>query len=345
MLIIDRLILKIWATYFFSSLLGILAAVVVLDVADTLANKPDIIRALKIGSQLLPPTIEVLAPFCVLLATVFTFIALYRHNEILVIKQMGFSQLRIMRSVIIFGSLIGLFLYINQSYLVRWLNAEERGYGLTTAEEELSWYYFDDQLVKIKNPRILFGSIDSAEILSFDFDDWSTEKLSLTELSYNGQWMAARAEVFAYKSGQLSHLEYDNYLVDSAIDLTSLANSPIYPHVYLPLEQLYASWQKSHLGDYATDLSLLLIMRKLSYILGGLILIILGSLLADFRPRESRVIATVVVITLIYYFYWFLDNLFFLMAKEGTIPLIWGGLGANILLLSGLMIFLKKSRA
>ncbi|MBL0691653.1 MAG: LptF/LptG family permease [SAR324 cluster bacterium] len=345
MLIIDRFILKLWGSYFFSIVVGLLVMVFVFDSLNSLAGEGDLLDKLKISLQIIPPTLEMIAPLAGLIATLLCFISLSKHSEIIALKSAGLSQFRIVRIIFIFCLFIVGFLYINQSYLVRLLNAETKSFNLRSQNLAQQWYYFENKLIKINDPLLAFDQIKSVEVIEFDFDSEQSEHHIFTALTKkNNHWQAKHAEFVIRQKEHIQQKTKNDFIITN-FNLDNLIKSPIFPSTYQPIGVLYESWRKSNLGEHVINYSLLLMLRKISYLGGFLVLILLAIIFSDTNPRSNKTLVQLIRAIMIYYFYWFLDQIFFVMATEGVVNIFWGAFGANILLLIYISWFLRFRKA
>ena len=129
MWIIRRYILKEFIFYFLSCLLSLIfiavvfAALAELKTLDGENGQKLFMEAILSGIPLL---IEIITPISVLLATILTFISLSKSSEVIAMMAAGVSLAKMVFPVFAAGCVIGLFGYLNQSYLAPLWGADER---------------------------------------------------------------------------------------------------------------------------------------------------------------------------------------------------------------------------
>jgi len=116
MRILDSYILKSVLVIFFACLFTFISLYIVIDIISNLEDLLKLQINLGILSQYylsyLPIIFVQVAPFSCLLATLYTFGTLNRNNEIIAMRSSGLSIFQISKTVIIFGLVVSLFVFL-----------------------------------------------------------------------------------------------------------------------------------------------------------------------------------------------------------------------------------------
>ena len=341
---IDFYVLRIYSFYFFSFFLGTLAIIVLFDSVDTLVSTPDLARAAFLAIQLLPSVVELITPYVGLLACLLTFSSLYRFGEIISMKVAGLSQVKILRSIYCFGTLVVFFLYMNQSYFFRWVRAEKNTFSLVSVPVQIHWYQLENQLVHIQPSDSFSGKLSRVEAYQFDKQPKINQRVIYENLSpKNSHWFAEKVTKETMQNGQVK-LEVLPGQEVKEIHFDQLLSQPPYPILYQSFNALYRAWKSPQKGEYVADLALLLLLKKIAYLLSFFLFLFLGVAFSESQPRMQKNVIKIVAATLIYYAYWFLDQFLFVLAREKTIPILFGAFSLPFLLLVALFLIIRLKK-
>jgi lipopolysaccharide export system permease protein len=115
MRILDRYILKSVLSIFSLCLLTFLCLYIIIDIfsylEDILKLHVNIHTLIRYYSMYLPVIFVQVAPFCCLLATLYTFAKLNRDNEIIAMRASGLNIIGITKTVIVFGFIISMVVF------------------------------------------------------------------------------------------------------------------------------------------------------------------------------------------------------------------------------------------
>ncbi len=342
--IIDIFILKIFLRFFLIILIAVCSTIIIFDVIDSAVSNPDLKEVLLDALKLLPTTLELILPYTTMLSTVLTFGSLAKNSEILSMKSAGLSQIRIIRSVLYASIVIAIGLYYNQSYLVRGLNAEQKSFSISSPSTEYNWFQSGNRIIHLVNPLLIFNTIDSLDLFTFDLNEKTIEFQRQTELTkVENQWQGKSEISDYYSSNSAGKNSKTTSVADLALDVF-LENST-FLSLYLPLEKLYQAWGASPRGLFEARLALLLFAQKISYILFFFLLMLLAVAFSSSEPRSHKNIAKIILVTIIFYICWFTDQFMFLLAKEGAVNIWVGAFSVNVLMLLFLLIKIKFTRS
>lgn len=340
--LVDRLILRIWLTYFLG---GTAIAVTFIYAVDILANfdiQKGVITLLINSINVWPLAFDLFIPYAGFMATLLTIINISKSYEIMALKASGLSILTIIRSVIIFSVLVIIFLYFNQSYLARWLNTPTL-YSFFD-NNPTGWYYSKDKLINIKDPSLLAGKAASATAITLDFNRDIVSYIVFSDLTKEyGYWRAKKVEFLVSMGNQVYQYSASDYLI-TGFDLEELLQSPSEPTVNKGFYDLYVSWQNTQLGQQISNRSFLFILDKISYLLGFINIILSALAFSNINVRSGSVLVNLAKATFVYYLYFFLDRALLFLAKDQIIDNFLGTFGANIFLIGVFIWFLLADR-
>jgi len=122
MRILDRYILKSVLGIFITCLFTFLSLYIVIDVFshldDILKNRTGILLLAQYYFSYLPTIFVQVTPIACLLAILYTFGRLNRNNEIIAMRASGLSIMQISKTVIIFGAMLTVLIFIVSDFLV-----------------------------------------------------------------------------------------------------------------------------------------------------------------------------------------------------------------------------------
>lgn len=139
-----------------------------------------------------------------------------------------------------------------------------------------------------------------------------------------GQWTAAQYhthQIQADASQAIGFVEGKNKPVEE-LNLDQIVSLPPFPTVYQPFGSVWRVWQTNLAGSYLAKIATLVFYKKIAYLISFFIFLLLSISFSESQPRFQNNSIKVIGATLIYYFYWFLDQFFFILAKEDVLPAV-----------------------
>lgn len=266
MRILDRYILKSVLGVFFTCMFTFLLLYVIIDV---FSNLEDILKQqvnynilIRYYLSYLPIIFVRVAPIACLLATLYTFANLNRNNEIIAMRSSGLSVFGISKTVIIFGVIISIFVFlVNDKFVPQALsltqkikNQMETGTKKAKVKKEeiisnLSMYGFKNRLFFISKFYPHTNTMEGIIILEHDVHQNIVKKIVANKGVYvDGLWRFYQSITYNFnEEGQI--LNEPQYSEEEIMPFSET------PHDFLEQRQLPEIMTISQLDDYIWKLS------------------------------------------------------------------------------------------
>ncbi len=347
MWIIRRYILREFIAYFLSCLLSLIfiavvfAALAELKTLDRVDGQRLFFEAILSGIPLL---IEIITPISVLLATILTFISLSKSSEVIAMMAAGVSLVKMVFPVFAAGCVIGLFGYLNQSYLAPLWGADERTSMVDSTPVNNSWQFYQERLFYFSGLAAKNQHVDSSRIFEFDIqhqinkvkvykqlvlDDetWRIENGREVEIFENRPTTTPSSEIniqkntfpFVFKK-ELNHPKYAGF-------------SDIIMEINL---------KRQGAVNYESDLFAL--YQKIAAIMSIFVMILLALPFSLGSGRKSNVRMGIVFSIILGFCFWLIDQIFVSFNSAGLMSAEFAAFGANFLfaVLALSLIYLRR---
>jgi lipopolysaccharide export system permease protein len=266
MRILDRYILKSVLGVFFTCLFTFLLLYIIIDIfsnlEDILKQQVNFNILVKYYLSYLPIIFVRVSPIACLLATLYTFANLNRNNEIIAMRSSGLSVFGISKTVIIFGVIISIFVFlVNDRFVPQALTLtqkikEQMETGAKKAKiiereviNNLSMYGFKNRLFFISKFSPRTSTMEGIIILEHDARQNIVKKIVANKGIYSdGFWRFYQSITYNFdENGQI--LNEPQY---SEEEIMPISESP---HDFLEQRQLPEIMTISQLDDYIWKLS------------------------------------------------------------------------------------------
>ena len=334
MWIIRRYILKEFIVYFLSCLLSLIfiavvfAALAELKTLDRVDGQRLFFEAILSGIPLL---IEIITPISVLLATILTFISLSKSSEVIAMMAAGVSLVKMVIPIIAAGCVIGLFGYLNQSYLAPLWGADERTSMVDSTPVNNSWQFYQGRLFYFSGLITKKNRVESSRI--FEFDD----RHQISKVKYYKQ-LNLESELWRVKDGRKVEIFENKPTIRPSSEITIQKNS--FPFVFKKElnHPKYASFSdiimEIHLkrqGAVNYEADLFALYQKIAAIMSIFVMIMLALPFSLGSGRKSNVRLGIVFSIILGFCFWLIDQIFISFNSAGLMSAEIAAFGANFL--------------
>lgn len=341
MRIIDRYILKSVVAIFLACIFVFLFLYVVIDL---LSHLEDLLRH-KINFELLaqyylfnlPIMFVQVVPFACLLATLYTFGKLNHNNEIIAMRSSGLSIFQIAKTVMIFGALMSLLVFlVNDRFVPQYLEhssnikeqMEQETKKAKDQKEEvinnLSMYGLKNRLFFISKFYSSEKTIEGITILEHDENQNLKKKIVANKGTYqNGVWKFYQCVTYKFdNNGQV--IEEPQYFEEEIMAI------PEGPKDFLNQRQRSEFMTINELDEYIWKLSksgATGIIRSLktdyyqrfAWPFSSLIIIMLGIPFSLMIKKRATGLSSIGISIMVGFLYYILDAVCVALGKKGTL--------------------------
>ena len=349
MKLLGNYILKEYVKFFFVCLLSLVVVAIVfaaipeLDKLDSENGLTHFVESILSGIPLL---IEVITPISVLLSTLLTFLSLQRSSEIVAMSAAGFSRIKMVSPIMLFGIIIGILVYFNQSYLAPMWGADERTSIVKPNSTISTWRFFKGQLYYFSGVSLKTNEVASSTVFQFGPDHAINQIDSYFDLILNqNQWKSSQNST-QIKLGENSFLRTTKTFItteEGQFPVVFKKEIP-YPKYTNFTDLLYGIFDKrAGAVNYENDLFAL--YQKAAAIFAVFIMILLAIPFSLFSHKESNIRGSVVSAVVLGLIYFLVDQVFLSMNQAQAIPIEISAFGANIVFFILIMFLIRLKSA
>jgi lipopolysaccharide export system permease protein len=361
MRILDRYILKSVLAIFLSCIFVFLFLYIVIDtlthLEDLLKQKAQIDILIHYYLYYLPIMFVQVAPFACLLSTLYTFGKLNQGNEIIAMRASGLSILQVSKTVIIFATLVSLFVFwandnlvpksLFQAQKIR-TQIEEGGKNVKLKKQEvilnLSLYGLKNRLFFINKFLIPSNTMEGIVILEQDKQQNLTKKIVAGKGVYeDGLWRFYQSITYDFdKNGQI--IKEPQYFEEELMDITET------PHDFISQGQRPDVMTIKQLNNYILRLSVsgastvirnlkVDLYQRFTWPFTSLIIVLLGIPFSLMIRRRSAGLSSIGLSIVVGFLYYIVDAVSIAFGKSGyLLPFLSASLSHIIGLLSSIYL-------
>lgn len=334
MKILSRYVVVDFLRYLFYTLLAMLLLLIVSamfgDIEAIFSSWQRFVNFLDSSLRGIPVSLEIVLPFSILLATVFTFNNFSRSSELLAMKSSGMGTGRMIKPILIVLIPISLLAYFNQNYLYNALNPEP--YQTSASWQNDQWRSsgkniffltsYHPQKNQIKNGFIFQWRPDPFRISQIlRFSNGSRQKESWVFQDVN----RGRQIDEVWKFENLDRMEVP------ADDFPDLYKSFDLDAHHMPFFDLNREIGQLENRDPRVVVYLLEWYQKTAALFIPIIMVMVGAPLSQFHIRKGRVAGEIVVTIFGGIVFWISNEIFLIFGKGGFFHPIISAWGANLL--------------
>lgn len=361
MRILDRYILNSVLKLFFSCLLGFVFLYVIIDLfshLDVILNQNAGIKFISDYYMAQLPIIFVqVTPISSLIATLYTFAKLNHNNEIIAMRSAGLSINRVAKTVIIFGILLSLVIFLaNEKFIPSATKLMEQtkqileGQNKKTQSQEniknLSMYGLKNRLFFINTFDPSTNTMEGIVILEQDKDQNITKKIVANKGEYReGIWRFYRSITYNFnKNGQM---EGDpQYMEEEIMIITET------PQDFLNQRQRPEQMSTTEIKDYIWKLSqsgAVTVIRNLKvdlyqkfiFPLTSLITILLAIPFSLKIGKRAAALSSLGISFLVAFLYYAFNAICVAFGKAGILP-PWAAASLSQIIFGGVSIYMIR---
>lgn len=341
MRILDRYILRSIIAIFISCIFTFIFLYVIIDILSNLELilKQQLPNAILIQYYLsyLPIMFVQVAPFACLLATVYTFGRLNHENEIIAMRASGLSIFGITKTVIIFGTLISVFVFwVGDRFVPRALALTQkiRAQMIESAKKtpqkkeeiinNLAIYGLKNRLFFINKYNTATNTMEGITIMEHDQHQNIVRKIVANKGAYSDNlWRFSQCITYNFdKNGQIinepQYLEEEIMAIpETPYDFTSQRQQPSYMTI-AQLDDYIWKLSKSGATTIIRNLKVDLYQRFVSP-LTSLMIILLGIPFSMIIKRRATGLSAIGIAIMVSFLYYILDAVCVAFGRGGWI--------------------------
>jgi len=334
MKLLGRYIIKEYIKFFTACLLSLVFVAIIFAAIPELENLEKENGVSLIFDSILsgiPLLIEIITPMTVLLATILTFLSLRRSSEIVAMSAAGFSQFRMVFPIVLFGIVICIFIYLNQSYLAPLWGADERTSMVKPKSSDSTWRFFKGRLFYFSGISLKTREVDTNAVFHYG-PDHQIKKISNSRklrLIQNQWYSNKKNSQITFNGGSISNSRSD-------FEPTREDEFPVIFKEELPFPK-YTSFSAlvseiviKREGAVNFEGDLFALYQKLASFFAIFIMILLALPFSVYSHKESNVRAGIVTAVILGLGYFLVDQVFLSMNQSATISAEISAFGANI---------------
>ncbi len=348
MILIRRYIAKEFVSYFLVcsfSLLFIAIAFSTLAELPVLEKENGVVHFIKEVLSGIPLLIEVIVPITVLLATVLTLISLSKTSEIIAMMAAGVSLFHLVLPILICGGVISGFLYLNQSYLAPYWNADQRA-GLVSASRSSNiWRFHNDTVFYFASPDKNKKTVTFSRFFEFGSNHRIKGTGFLSNLIQKGEtWQVEeQRRIDLHKQGIYQTVEKE--LSTPIQKLPVVFTKDLINPKYSSFKDLITEIRLKMKGAVNYQLDIFALYQKIAGMLAIFVMILLALPFSIYSGRSANVRTGIVVSIVLGFVFWLVDQILLSFNTTGMLPMGVSAFGANVIffLLAITLIRLKKA--
>jgi len=345
MRILDRYIFKSVLGLFLGCLLVFFGLYIIIDLFshldEILKLKVDIATLVLYYMSYLPIIFIQVSPVACLLSTLYTLGRLNRDNEIIAMRSSGLSVLQITKTIIIFGLIVSVFIFmVNDRFVPGALNLTERikarmESGKNKGQDQenqiinnLSMYGLKNRLIFINKFSLATNTMEGITILEHDEQQDITKKIVANKGVYkNNLWRFYQSITYNFdKNGQI--ISEPQYLEEEIMTI------PETPKEFLNQRQKPEGMTISQLQEYIWKLSEsgatsvlknlnVELYQRFSYPLISVIIMLLGIPFSLKMKRHATGMSSIGLSIMVGFLYYALNAISIAFGKAGILaPLL-----------------------
>jgi len=364
MRILDRYIMKHLILPILFCLVTLIFLVIMADIFDHLSemmkNKTSLRAILEYYSNLLPYAFIETIPWATLLGTTFLLVTLNTNNELLAMKAVGISMLKISRPILFIGFSIGIVAFLvndrlvpqtfrkAQTILVEHIEASsEVAKGSNQIISNLTYFGSSNTLYYAKQFDLTRNTMENVIILFFSDDKNLSRKIFASEARWeNDEWRLMR--VTDYQTGTNGRLIGQPHTYEERIypELNStpreLATSSSETNFlsFKQLKEYIERLDSNGLKPYPEKVAL---HYKLASPWHSLVIMFIAIPLLSITRRKKIIAVNVLVCLLLVFLFHILGAVFLAMGKNGDIPPLVSAWTSSILFVLGSIVVMKRA--
>ncbi len=342
MWIIKRYISREFIIYFLSCLLSLVfiavvfAALAELKTLDMENGQQLFLDAILSGIPLL---IEIITPISVLLATVLTFISLSKSSEVIAMMAAGVSLVKMVMPIFAAGVVIGLFTYLNQSYLAPLWGSDERTSMVDSTPTNNSWQFFQGKLYYFSGLASKKNVVNSSRVFEFDNRNRINKISNYSQLKIENENWKAKAGQDIVISGNRANSEGSRRKIFREEDFPVVFKKELKHPKYSDISAIITEIKLKQEGAVNYEADLFALYQKIADILSIFVMILLALPFSLYAGKKSNVRMGIVISVVMGFCFWLIGQIFISFNSANLMSTEIAAFGANIMF-TALALFL-----